>query len=86
VRDGGEALKLAELCVRLTQLRDANCLHTLAVALAENQQFPKAIQVARQASTVARQNNQQELADQINLSVEGYRREQPFRDPRWLPK
>jgi tetratricopeptide (TPR) repeat protein len=86
VRDGAEALKLAELCVRLTQLRDANCLHTLAVALAEDQQFPKAIQVARQASTIARQNNQQKLADQINLSLDGYRQEQPFRDPRWLPK
>ncbi len=86
VRDGAEAVKLAEFSVRLTQLRDANCLHTWAVALAENQQFEKALQVARQASTIARQNSQQKLVDQINLSAEGYRQQQPFRDPRWLPK
>ena len=86
VRDGAEAVKLAELSVRLTQLRDANCLHTWAVALAENQQFEKALQVARQALAIARQNNQQKLVGQINLSVAGYRQEKPFRDPRWLPE
>ena len=85
VRDGVEALELAEIAVKLSQLRDASCLHTLAAALAENQQFEKAIQVAQQAVAVARQNGQEKLADQISASISGYQQSQPFRDPRWLP-
>jgi tetratricopeptide (TPR) repeat protein len=86
VRDGAEALELAELAAKLTQFRDASCLHTLAAALSENRQFEKAVQVARQAVAVARQNGQENLADQISASISGYQQSQPFRDPRWLPK
>ena len=83
VRNGPEALKWAEQCVQLTAGQDADCLHTLAVALAENQQFEKAINVARRASSLARENKQEELVEQIKISVEGYGEKKPFRDPRW---
>ena len=86
VRDGAEALEWAELAVKLTQLRDASCLHTLAAALAENREFEKAIQVSQQAVAVARQNSQPDLADQISESISGYQQQQPLRESRSQPK
>jgi hypothetical protein len=83
LRDGPEALKLAIRCVELTEGRDPYCLHTLAVALAENQKFDEAITVARNAAILARQLGGPELIDQLNASLRGYQQKQAFRDPNW---
>ena len=68
LRSGPEALQLAMQSVELTGGRDPYCLHTLAVALAENGDFDKAITVARNAAALARQGGQQELVDQLSAS------------------
>lgn len=83
LRNGSEALVLASRCVELTEARDAYCLHTLAVALAENQQFTKAINVASNALSMARESQLDSLEQQLRESIQGYREEKPFRDPRW---
>lgn len=83
LRNGSEALALASRCVELTEARDAYCLHTLAVALAENQQFTKAINVASNALSLARESQFDSLEQQLRESIQGYREEKPFRDPRW---
>ncbi|MCP4813610.1 MAG: hypothetical protein GY888_13955 [Planctomycetaceae bacterium] len=83
LRNGSEALVLASRCVELTEARDAYCLHTLAVALAENQQFAKAINVASSALPMARESQLDSLEQQLRESIQGYREEKPFRDPRW---
>ena len=78
-----EALELAHRCVELTERRDPYCLHTLAVALAENQKFDEAITVARNAAILARQLAGQELIDHLNASLRGYQQKQAFRAPNW---
>lgn len=83
VRDGRQALELAKSAVQLTGGRDAYCLHTLAVALAENQQFEEAINIARRALSMAERDDQKALVEQIQASLAGYQQKQPFRDPRW---
>ena len=83
LRSGPEALQLAMQSVELTGGRDPYCLHTLAVALAENGDFDKAITVARNAAALARQGGQQELVDQLSASLRGYQQQRPFRDPNW---
>ena len=83
VRDGQQALKLARRAAELTAGRDAHCLHTLAVALAENEQFEEAIHIARRALSMAEREDQRALVSQIKASLTGYEQKQPFRDPRW---
>jgi hypothetical protein len=83
LRNGPEALVLAKRCVELTEARDAYCLHTLAVALAENQQFARAMDVASRALAMARESQLDSLQQQLRDSIQGYRQKKPFRDPRW---
>jgi tetratricopeptide (TPR) repeat protein len=61
VRNGAEAIELAERAVRLSGSQDPALLDTLAAAYAEAGRFPQAVQVARQALTLAAAQNRNHL-------------------------
>lgn len=65
LRDGPEALRLAQQACRLTQYAEPSMLDTLAAAHAELAHFKEAIELARVAIDLARSNGNQELARAI---------------------
>ena len=82
LRDGQEAVQLARRAAELSGGNDAGDLDTLAAACAEAQQFAEAVSVAERAAGLAQAAGQKELARQIQARLQGYRSEQPYREPR----
>ncbi|UCF33255.1 MAG: sulfatase-like hydrolase/transferase [Phycisphaerales bacterium] len=80
LRDGGEALRLAEQANLATDGGNAGVLDTLAAANAEVGRFDEAIETARRALALARQTQAEELAKKIESRLKMYERHQPFRD------
>jgi len=78
VRQGAEAVTLAERAVRLTSRRDPSALLTLAAAYAEMGQFESAADAARQAAALSRAARDESGAGLDLLSSIEARR--PFRD------
>jgi protein O-mannosyl-transferase len=64
LRDGNEAVKLAERASRLTDDRNAIVMDTLAAAYAEARRFPEAAQTARKAIDLAQRQSQEDEADE----------------------
>jgi tetratricopeptide (TPR) repeat protein len=79
VRDGAEAVKLAERAVQMKPL-DPNQLGTLAAAYAEAGQFPKAVANAERALDLAMKDNNFSLADELTDKLKLYRSGAPFRE------
>ena len=85
VRQGAEAVALADRAVRMTANRDASALRALAAAYAEVGRFEPAADAARQAialSRAARDESGASLAGDVLSSIEARRR---FRDARGQP-
>jgi len=82
LRDGPAAVTLASKASQLTQDREPSVLSTLAAAYAESGDFPRAVETARKAVQLARDAHQTDLADLIQAQLDGYLKNQPFRDPR----
>ena len=66
LRNGKEAIALAETVCEDTDWQSPETLDVLAAAYAEDKQFRLAIQTAQQAKQLALQNGQTDLANQIN--------------------
>ncbi len=79
VRDGAEAVRLAEQAVRLTREQDARALDALAAAYAEAGRFTEAAASARRAQAAAAAQGQPELAEQIGQRLALYDAGQPYR-------
>jgi tetratricopeptide (TPR) repeat protein/mono/diheme cytochrome c family protein len=77
VRDGEEAVRLAERAVDLTGKRDPGALDVLAAAYAETGQFDRAAETARAALLVA--SPQSIAAEAIRLRAELYAQQKPYR-------
>ncbi len=73
VRDPGEALRLAERAVALTEGKEANYLDTLAAAQAAAGRFGDAAATAERAVALARTNGQKALAAEIEPRLARYR-------------
>ncbi len=73
VRDPGEALRLAERAVELTEGKEANYLDTLAAAQAAAGRFGDAAATAERAVALARTNGQKALAAEIEPRLARYR-------------
>jgi tetratricopeptide (TPR) repeat protein len=76
IRNGAEAVELAERALRLSGGRDAATLDTLAAAYAEAGRFPEAAQTARRALSIA----SRPLADGLKARLALYETGRPFRD------
>ena len=81
LRDGTQAVELAERCCELTGHRVAPALHTLAAAYAEAGRFGEAIKTASQAIDAATAAANETLAQKIRGQVVLYRQGVPYREP-----
>ena len=80
LRDGAEAVKLAERACDLTGRQQSIFMGTLAGAYAEAGQFPKAIATAQKAFDLAQSTGQSDLAASQQRLLELYRSGKPYRD------
>lgn len=80
IRDGREAVMLAERANELARGRSGGCLDTLAAAYAENGSFEEACRTAEAALAIARTNKDEKLAAEIGGRLELYRNRRPYRD------
>ncbi|RPI24664.1 MAG: tetratricopeptide repeat protein [Acidobacteria bacterium] len=80
LRNGAEAVALAERAVQLSGGQDALLLDTLSVAYAEAGRFQEAIQTARRALDLARQQNNQALVSAIPGRIAAYEAGKPVRE------
>ena len=81
LRNGEQAVALAERACSLTQRKDADRLKTLAAAFAEAGRFAEAAQTAQEAADKALQAGNQPLAAQCNRLVESFKKNTPWREP-----
>jgi Flp pilus assembly protein TadD len=82
VRNGGEAVSLAEKARQLSEGRDPVVLSTLAAAYAEAGRFSEAVETARRALALAREQNAQPLAEALQGWISLYQRGIPLREKR----
>jgi len=82
VRNGAEAVELAERAAEVSGRRQARILATLAASYAEAGQFPKAIETARQARELATRENNRQLAEGLDAMIALYEAKTPFREGR----
>jgi tetratricopeptide (TPR) repeat protein len=80
IRNGTEALELAERAARLTEGREPNFLDTLAAALAEARRFSEAVKTAEQALALASDQHDTALAEAIRARVKLYQSGVPFHE------
>lgn len=81
VRNGAEAVALAENVNAATGFAEINVLDTLAAAYAEAGQFEKAVTTAENAAQLARIQENADLAAQINARLELYKSGKPYHQP-----
>jgi tetratricopeptide (TPR) repeat protein len=78
VRDGRQAVAVAERAAHLSDYENPIALDTLAAAYAEAGRFDNAITTAARAEQLARARMQNELADRFAQRLELYRQGKPF--------
>jgi Tfp pilus assembly protein PilF len=82
VRDGRQAVMLAEAACRQTEYQSAELLESLAAAKAEVGDFREAVTRAEQAHERAVAAGDSQRATTLEEQLRGYRQERPFRTPR----
>lgn len=80
LRNGLEAVRLAEKAVRLTGSKQPEILDTLAAAQAETRQFDAAINTASQARALAESSGKTSLARDIASQIDRYKAGRPRRE------
>jgi tetratricopeptide (TPR) repeat protein len=81
LRDGREAVALAESAKELTKGENAAVLHTLAAAYAETGRYTDAAATARRALEVATAQSNSDLMSKLPDELKLYATGQPLRDP-----
>lgn len=82
VRNGPDAVQLAERAVELTRGQAAEPLDTQAAAYAETGRFSQAAMVAQRALELASARGDPALAQALRDRIKLYQSNKPFRDPR----
>jgi tetratricopeptide (TPR) repeat protein len=72
IRNGAEAVALAQRAVQLSDGREPTVLGTLAAAYAEAGRFSEAVQTARKALDLATEQNKQSLAESLKANMRLY--------------
>ncbi len=80
IRDGAEAVHLAERVVELTKRMDAENMDTLAAAYAEAGRFVEAVVTAKKAAGLADSSANIKLARDIETRLRLYEEGKPFRE------
>jgi spermidine synthase len=80
IRDGAEAVVLAERAARLSDRREPAILDTLAAAYAAGGRFSEALETARRALDLATRANQQALAVALKSRIALYEAGTPLRE------
>ena len=80
VRDGAEAVRLAERACELTQYKLPAMLDTLATAYAETGQFDQAVKTAQKAIQLAQAAGKETLAKDIQGRLDLYEAKRPYRE------
>jgi arylsulfatase A-like enzyme/Flp pilus assembly protein TadD len=83
VRNGAEAVEIAEHAASLSGYRRADVLATLAAAYAEAGRSEKAAGAARQALALAERAGSADLASFLRAQIAEYEAGKPYRDPRY---
>jgi protein O-mannosyl-transferase len=81
IRDGAEAVRLAEQACKLTGGKEPRCFGTLDAAYAEVGRFDDAVATATKARELALASGQQEIAQQAEARLAVYRARKPYRVP-----
>ncbi len=81
LRDGPEAVRLAERASRASQRKQPSALDALAAAYAETDRFDDAVRTATEAQRLAKATGNRDLAAAIGRRTELYRQKKPFRQP-----
>jgi tetratricopeptide (TPR) repeat protein len=81
VRNGAEAVALAERACRLTAQQDIAALDTLAAALAEAGQYDRAIEVATRARDLAARRGPASMVPDLDARLELLRANRPYHTP-----
>jgi tetratricopeptide (TPR) repeat protein len=81
LRDGAEAVRLAERACRVTEYKVPMVVGTLAAAYAEAGRFDEAAATAEKARELALGLGQKKVADKNAELIQGYRNRQPYREP-----
>lgn len=80
LRDGIEAVRMAEKACELSARKEARFLGTLDAAYAEAGRFPEALTMAKKARELALAAGQQDLAEAALLRLEGYETGRAWRE------
>ena len=78
LRNGNEAMELAQRASRLTGDKDPVVLRALAAAYAESGRFPEAVQTAQHALQLAQAQSNSALANSIQSQMQFYQTGLPF--------
>ncbi len=81
IRDGAQAVRLAERACQLTNYKAPSLLDTLAAAYAEAGQFENAVKTAQKAVQLARAAKSKKLAKNIQSRLDLYKANRPYRTP-----
>ena len=80
IRNGADAVKLAEDCARLTATNNGAILDTLAAAYAEVGKFAAAVTNAQLAINLATAQGDTKSATEIRARLEAYKSGRPYRE------
>jgi protein O-mannosyl-transferase len=78
IRNGKDAVELAQRAVRLTDRREPTTLATLAAAYAEAGRYSDAVQTARQALTIALREGKSPLVQSLEAKLPLYESRKPY--------
>jgi cytochrome c-type biogenesis protein CcmH/NrfG len=81
LRDGAEAVRLAERARELTESQNTSVLSTLAAAYAENGRFDEAVTTAEKACVLAKARGETHLLEGNQRMLEIYKRRQAYHVP-----
>ncbi|MGB2819369.1 MAG: tetratricopeptide repeat protein [Phycisphaerae bacterium] len=79
VRNGGEAVRLAQMACKFTKFSQPDVLDALAAAQAEVGQFDEAVATAQKAHDLAEAAGQRQMAERIALRIKLYQSRKPCR-------
>lgn len=80
LRNGTEAVELAERCCQLSGYRISATLDTLAAAYAETGRFPEAITQVKRAIEIATSQGDTKMVKDLNIRLQAYESGKPWRE------